>query len=100
LHGLEGSWPLRWMCALRCPWAEVRQGDIWKADWSRYDLVYLFQRPETMARAVAKARESMKPGAWLVSLEFEARELVPHAMIDTRDGRPVWIYQVPFKRRG
>ncbi|MGM9526190.1 MAG: hypothetical protein ACI3U1_07975, partial [Peptococcaceae bacterium] len=21
IHGVEWSWPLRWLCALRCPWA-------------------------------------------------------------------------------
>jgi hypothetical protein len=29
LQGLEWSWPLRLACALRCPWARVRRGDIW-----------------------------------------------------------------------
>jgi len=100
LNGLEMSWPLRILSALRCGFARIRQGDIWLADWSSYDLVYLFQRPESMPRAVEKAEAELHRGAWLVSLEFEARELVPHALIDTRDGRPVWIYQVPFKRRG
>lgn len=91
-HGLEWSWPLRGLCALRCPWARVRQGDIWQADWSGFDLVYLFQRPESMARAAAKARAQLKPGAWLVSLEFEAAELQPHACLHAPDGRPVWLY--------
>jgi hypothetical protein len=67
LHGLEWSWPLRALCALRCPWARVRQGDIWRADWAPYALVYLFQRPESMARAMDKARAQLRPGAWLVS---------------------------------
>ena len=96
LHGLEWSWPLRALCALRCPWARVRQGDIWKADWSGYDMVYLFQRPESMPRAVAKARAELKPGAWLVSLEFAASEL--HANAVAHGGRPVWIYRAPFTK--
>jgi len=96
LHGLEWSWPLRGLCALRCPWARVRQGDIWQADWSAYDLVYLFQRPESMPRAVAKASTELKPGAWLVSLEFEALALQPQACLRAPDGRPVWLYQAPF----
>jgi hypothetical protein len=95
LTGLEWSWPLRALCALRCPWARVRQGDIWQADWSGYDLVYLFQRPESMPRAVAKARAELKPGAWLVSLEFEALALKPYAVLDTVAGKPVWVYQAP-----
>jgi len=99
LHGLEMSWPLRLLSALRCSFARIRQGDIWLADWRSYDLVYLFQRPESMPRAVEKAEAELRRGAWLVSLEFEARELVPHAVVDTPHGRTVWIYQAPFKRR-
>lgn len=96
LHGLEWSWPLRWWCALRCPWARVRQGDIWHQSWHDWDLVYLFQRPESMPRAAAKARAEMRPGAWLVSLEFEARNLMPQACLRAADGRPVWLYRAPF----
>ena len=36
-----------------------------------FALVYLFQRPESMARAAAKAAHELRPGAWLASLEFE-----------------------------
>ena len=96
LHGLEWSWPLRGLCALRCPWARVRQGDIWRADWRRFELVYLFQRPESMARAVDKARAELKPGSWLVSLEFEATSIKPQATLYCADGRPVWLYRAPF----
>jgi len=96
LHGLEWSWPLRALCALRCRWARVRQGDIWRADWSGYQLVYLFQRPESMPRAVAKAAGELQPGAWLVSLEFEAPQLQPQARLKAPDGRPVWLYRMPF----
>ena len=99
LHGLEWSWPLRWMCALRCPWAEVRQGDIWKADWSGYDMVYLFQRPESMPRAMAKAAAELQSGAWLVSLEFEAAGWAPQGQLQNVAGKPVWLYQAPFRRR-
>lgn len=98
LHGLEWSSPLRAACALRCPWARVRQGDIWRADWAPYQMVYLFQRPESMGRAVEKAAAELQPGAWLVSLEFPAADLVPNAALQDR-GRPVWAYQVPFQRR-
>ena len=55
LVGIERSVPLRLLCVLRCRWARVLGGDMWAADWSRYDMVYLFQRPESMARAMAKA---------------------------------------------
>jgi hypothetical protein len=93
LHGIEWSWPLRWLCARRCSWARVAQGDLWRADWSGFDLVYLFQRPESMPRAVEKARAELKPGAWLVSLEFEAEGLTPVAQLGGVQGKPVWVYQ-------
>ena len=99
LHGLEGSWPLRALSALRCPWARIRQGDIWRADWRPYALVYLFQRPESMARAVAKAQVELAPDGWLVSLEFEAPQLQPQATLRCPDGRTVWLYRTPFQDR-
>ena len=99
LHGVEWSWPLRALCALRCPWAKVRQGDLWRSDWKPCALVYLFQRPESMPRAVAKARAELAPGAWLVSLEFEAAELQATACLHAPDGRPVWLYRAPLQGR-
>ncbi|NCP38987.1 MAG: class I SAM-dependent methyltransferase [Rhodoferax sp.] len=99
LHGLEWSWPLRALCALRCPWARVRQGDIWRADWSAYDMVYLFQRPESMPRAVAKARAELKSGAYLVSLEFAAQELRPLVILRPTQGKPVWVYRIPLEKK-
>lgn len=98
IHGIEWSWPWRLMCGLRCPWATVRRADMWSADWSGFDMVYLFQRPESMPRAVDKARRELKPGAWLVSLEFEAVDaqgvpLKPQARLTLEGGRPVWMYR-------
>jgi len=94
--GIEFSRPLSWVARIRCPWAEVRFGDIWQDDWGAYDMVYLFQRPETMPRAVEKAKAEMKSGAWLVSLEFEAAQLKPNAVTQASPDRPVWLYQAPF----
>jgi len=94
LHGVEWSWPLRLLCALRCPWARVRRGDMWAEAWGGFELVYLFQRPESMPQAIDKARRELKAGAWLVSLEFEAPGLAPHARIDLTPTRSVWVYQL------
>jgi SAM-dependent methyltransferase len=103
LQGLEWSWPLALACALRsrlAGWrAEVRRGDIWAADWSGMDLVYLFQRPESMARALDKASRELKPGAWLASLEFEATGWRPEARLEAVPGKPVWLYRAPLRRR-
>jgi hypothetical protein len=99
IEGLEWSWPLALLCALRCRFARVRRGDIWAADWSGYELVYLFQRPESMARALEKAGSELRPGAWLASLEFEAAGWRPQAQLQNVEGKPVWLYRAPFRRR-
>lgn len=96
LVGLEWSWPLTLVCRMRKRFASVSRTDIWAADWSSYDMVYLFQRPESMTRAIAKARRELRPGCWLVSLEFEAIGLVAQARVETVPGKPVWLYRAPF----
>lgn len=99
IEGLEWSWPLVVASAWRCRFARVRRADIWTADWSPYGMVYLFQRPETMARAADKAARDLHAGAWMASLEFEATALEPQHVLRCPDGRPVWLYQAPFRRR-
>ncbi|MEP7296598.1 MAG: class I SAM-dependent methyltransferase [Burkholderiales bacterium] len=99
VHGIEWSWPLRWACAWRCRYARVRRGDIWAADWSAFDVVYLFQRPESMQRAAEKATRELRPGAWLASLEFDVPVLAATKVLECADGRRVWLYRVPFGPR-
>lgn len=99
LNGLEWSWPLRFACAWRCRFARVRRADIWAADWSGFEMVYLFQRPESMARAADKATRELRAGAWLVSLEFDVTSLAASRVIECADGRRVWLYRVPFRSR-
>jgi hypothetical protein len=92
-EGVESSWPLALAARLRYRWARVRRGDMWAADWSGFDLVYLFQRPESLPRALAKARREMRPGSWLASLEFAHPTAHPDAMATCPDGRPLWLYR-------
>src|SRR4051794_9059381 len=65
LSGIEWSWPLWLASALRCRFARVLRGDFWSVDWTPFALVYLFQRPESMPRALAKAARELRRGAWL-----------------------------------
>ena len=94
LEGVEWSAPLRLLASWRCPWAQVRRADMWAAPWTGFDLVYLFQRPESMARALAKAQRELAPGSWLVSLEFEVAGLQPAAQLGAEGSRPVWVYRI------
>lgn len=103
LEGWEWSRPLRLACALRCRGvnvpARVTRRDIWTEDWSGHDLIYLFQRPDTMPRAAEKAARELKRGAWLASLEFEAAALRPDAVHVAPGGQKVWLYRAPFRQR-
>jgi hypothetical protein len=92
--GVERSGPLALAARLRCPWAQVARGDMWRVSWAPHDVVYLFQRPESMARALAKAEAEMRPGSWLVSLEFAVPDRAPYAVLHGPGGRPAWIYRV------
>jgi hypothetical protein len=92
VHGVERSRALRWLAARRCRWAQVRAGDLWAEDWSRYGLVYVFQRPESMARAHAKAMRELPVGGWLASLEFEVPGVAATQRLAGAQGRPVWLY--------
>jgi len=98
LVGLEWSWPLRIACAWRAPFASVKRADIWAADWSSFEMVYLFQRPESMPRAVEKASRELRSGAWLVSLEFGAQALAPTQVLECANGRRLWLYRMPPSR--
>lgn len=94
IEGVEWSAPLALLCAWRCRFARVRRGDLWAQSWQGLDVVYLFQRPESMARAWAKACAELAPGAWLVSLEFEVPGIRPAMRLNAGHGRPVWVYSV------
>jgi hypothetical protein len=97
IDGVERSWALGLAARASCRFATVRRGDMWTHDWSGYQLVYLFQRPESMARALTKARAEMADGSWLASLEFEAEGAVPQAVLPCPDGRRLWLYRLPLR---
>lgn len=97
IEGVEWSRTLRLLCALRCPWARVQRGDMWGVDWGNYQLVYLFQRPESMARAAAKASTDMAAGSWLVSLEFAVPGVQAQAQLPLGGERMLWVYRLPLQ---
>lgn len=97
LEGIEWSAPLAWAARWRCRGgrvgAAVRRGDMWQASWAGHDLVYLFQRPESMERAHRKAAAELAPDAWLVSLEFAVPGVKPVACLQGPGRKPVWVYR-------
>ncbi|MDN3919787.1 class I SAM-dependent methyltransferase [Roseateles violae] len=92
IEGIEWSGLLALLARLRCRWAHIARGDLWAQHWSRFDLVYVFQRPETMARIWVKAEAQLRPGAWLVSLDFAVPALQPLHALELGGGHRLWIY--------
>ena len=95
VQGIEWSWPLTLAAAVRCRFATVRRADMWASAWSGQDLVYLFQRPESMARAWDKALAEMRPGAWLVSLEFAVPGRRPDVELALAGNRRLQAWRIP-----
>ncbi len=98
LEGIEWSLPLRLLAGLRCPQARVWRGDLWADRWDGLAMVYVFQRPESMARVWAKACAELAPGSWLVSLAFEVPGVTPSASLPAGPSRrhAVWLYRIPL----
>jgi SAM-dependent methyltransferase len=106
IHGVESSLLLVFLSRWRLPrtlnrdrrstaaLCKVVHGDMWSFPWAAFDLVYVFQRPESMQRAWDKACREMSEGTWLVSLEFEVPGPVPTRRLTCPDGRGLWIYQL------
>lgn len=92
LAGTEASALLAAWARWRCPWAVIRRGDLWAEDWSGVDLVYVFLRPETMAKILLKARAELRPGAYLLSLDFPLPEVQPHARWPVGDVHQLYLY--------
>ena len=95
LNGVEHSAVLALLSRLWCRDAQVEQGDMWRCDWAPHDIVYLFQRPESMPRAWDKACKQMRPGSWLVSLEFALPSAPPDVLLLKPGERPVLAWRVP-----
>lgn len=93
VHGVEWSRPLAWLCRWKCPRATIHRADMWEFSWQAFDLIYVFQRPESMELIFQKAQRELKAGSCLVSLEFEVKGIKPTAVLQTHLGKSVWIYQ-------
>lgn len=104
IEGVERSLALamlgRWRCRKLSPSQgvgdhfHVRWGNMWSVSWGGFDMVYLFQRPETMDRAWHKAKSDLAEGGWVVSLEFPVPGVSANSVLQCSDGRALWVYRV------
>lgn len=67
----------------------VHFGDMWRANLSSYDLVYVYQLDAYSARLSAKVRQEMRPGSLVISNTYE----LPDLTLEKRDGS-LFVYRV------
>ena len=81
------------------PLASVDHGDIWLADITQVDLVYVFLSPVPMPDIWQKACAEMKSGSWLVSNSFSIPNVEPEEIWELSDRRQtqLWLYRIPEK---
>lgn len=72
----------------------IVQADMWAHEWSAYDLVYAFHRPDTMAKAWQKAKDEMNAGSWFVSLNFPIPEQPADLVVHNEGRPPFFVYQI------
>jgi hypothetical protein len=98
-HGIEAS-PLPWLVAR---WrtrgvdgVSLAFGDLYRADLSSFDAVYVWGTAYGTAtdRFVARMRATMKPGARLVSYHHALPGLAP-THVDREGQRPLFVYAMP-----
>jgi SAM-dependent methyltransferase len=94
LEGVERSAPVALAARLRLRGrATVRRGDLWASDWTGVDLVYAFQRPESMARLAHKAARELAPDALFASLEFPVEGVAPLRTLRNPGEKPLHVYR-------
>ena len=95
VEGIESSLVLRVVSGLRARSARglLSATSRGRSDWGPYQLVYLFQRPESMAPAWQKAQAQMAFCSWLVSLDFAIPDVRPQAHWQISTGQTVWVYR-------
>ncbi len=54
---------------------ELKRGDLFKEDFSRFDVIFLFLMPNTIKKLTAKFIKESKKGSLLISHGFEIKEL-------------------------
>lgn len=76
------TWLVAWLLALPRRNVQVHWGDLWAADLSTCDLVYVFLSPQPMPRLWEHFQATAKPGALLVSNSFAVPGIEPQQVID------------------
>jgi trans-aconitate methyltransferase len=75
----------------------VRMQNFWKADLSAADVVFCYLFPDVMVRLSEKLRRELKPGATVVSCNFELPGWQPGRILrpgNSLHNDPIYIYKI------
>ena len=91
-YGIESApvpFAVSWLRLKLCgpPNARLIYGDYWKADLSRYDVVYCFLSPAPMPDLYRKVRAEMRPGSVFISNSFEVPDFPADEIVTVNDRR-------------
>tara|TARA_R110002020_G_scaffold14638_7_gene51830 strand:+ start:3640 stop:4416 length:777 start_codon:yes stop_codon:yes gene_type:complete len=99
-RGVESA-PMVWLLSVLLSKIEGRgqilRQDIWAADISGEDIVYVFLSPEPMPALYRKAMGEMKPGSLLVSNSFAVPEVEADETWELPDRRKTRLYLYEMK---
>lgn len=70
-----------------CANVSIKFSDFWRADFSRFDVVYAFLSDEPMAQLWQKARQEMRPNTLFISNTFHVPNETPTEIIHVDDFR-------------
>lgn len=86
--------PLPWLVSFLRGWtsrgkSRFIRGDYARIDFASYDVVFAYLSPAAMPALWQKASAEMRPGALLLSYEFNIPGVEPHVISTPPDGGPV-----------
>ena len=75
---------------------QIRRKSFWEEDFSKADVLFCYLFPDLMHDMAQKAKEELKPGAIMISCNFEVPGLVPSQVIrppGSLNSDPIYIYR-------
>lgn len=81
---------------------EIIQGDLMKVDVSKADVVTLYLLTDSNEKLKPKLLKELKPGARIVSHDFEMRNWVPEKIVEVEahgHNHTIYVYRMPPKKK-
>ena len=77
IFGVENSSLLFLYTKIKYPQSKIIFKDMWDIDLSQFNVLYVFQRPDTMNKIWEKAKKEMPKNSFIISLSFPIQNASP-----------------------